>query len=135
MTEGAPLNHENEGSLGLSTLEIAQRVVGSHPEIQTVHLRPYFYIPNRPSDASEVSHPFPRDRFLDETQNDIDHWAVTLGEGFNIALDSRVILNDGTQGHFVMADLGPCKSDENLEKIKLQFNNVIVPFFWRRIFP
>ena len=129
MSEGTPKNHEKEACLGLSTLEIAQRIVDSNSEIQSIRFRPYFYIPNKPSGSEEQTHGVSRKLFLELKQIDMDNWLTQLGEGYNIALDSPVVFENGDKGHFVMADLAPQKSDENLKKIKERFSEIIQPRF------
>lgn len=128
MIEGAPVNHEKENNLGLSTLEIAQKIVGSSSSIQAVNLRPYHYVPNQPS-TREISYPTLRDSFLGMKQQELEEWANSLGQEYNIALDSQVRFIDETQGHLVMTDLAPEKSPENLEKIKQQLREIIKPRF------
>jgi hypothetical protein len=129
MGELTPVNHEKEACLGLSTLGVAQRIVKNSPKVQVIRLRPYFYIPNKPSGVEEQPYGISREQFLEMEQADLDDRVVQLGEGYNIALDSPVVLRDGSKGHFVMADLAPSKSDENLERIIERFRDIIMPRF------
>lgn len=128
MSEALPLSHEKEACLGLSTLELTQRIVGNNPNITSVYLRPFLYIPDKPS-IGEVSSPFAVGQFLKLQQAALTQWAQREGDGYNIALDSTVDLADGSKGHLVMMDLAAKKSPENLERSKRQFNEIIKPHF------
>jgi hypothetical protein len=127
MNERVTVNHEKEACLGLSTLEVTQRIVSSNPDIQTVSLRPYCYIPNHTSGSEEKIYGISREVFLGIMQVGLDEWANASGQDYNIALDSSVVMKDGRRGHLILADLAPTKSDENLEKIKNQFAKIIQP--------
>lgn len=118
---------EKESYKGKSTLEVAQRVVDDNASIAAVNLRPYFYVPNQTSSEEERAYEIPRVQFLNYDKKDLDNWLSKLCDGYNIALDSSVLLGDGSKGHLIMADLAPQKSDENLEKIRKRFEEIIKP--------
>ncbi len=111
-------SYEKESCLGLSTLEVAKRIVDSNSRLKVVRLRAYCYIPDRPSGSEEKTYPLSRNEFFSLKSENLEKLCVELGQGYNIALDSNVILDDNNKGHFVMADLAPQKSDDNLKKIK-----------------
>lgn len=115
-----------ENLLGLSTFECAKIVVGENPQIDKLILRGYHYIPNQLS-SNEPTFVIGRNEFLNECSPEIH--ADKLGGDYNIALDSRLLLEDGTERFFLMADLHPSKSLENQEKIKNRFREIIVPDF------
>lgn len=127
MTEGSPFNHEKVSCIGLSTLEVAQRVIDNNTSICAVNLRPYIYVPNQTSNEEERAYEVSRAQFLGYDKKDLDNWLSKLCEGYNIALDSSVVLGDGNRGHLIMADLAPQKSDENLDKIRNRFGEIIKP--------
>lgn len=128
MSEGTPVDHEKEACLGLSTLELTQRIISNNPNIAYIHLRPFRYIADRPS-IGEISHPIPIAQFLEFKQSDLNGWAAKEGDGYNIALDSTIEQIDGNIGHLVMVDLAAKKSPENLEKSKRRFKEIISPQF------
>jgi hypothetical protein len=116
-----------EQLIGLSTLEVAKYVVGANSEVDRVMFRKYCYIPNVSSGPNDGLVPMTRNEFLGGTG--IESIIANLDEGFNLALDSRVVLKDGTAAHFQMMDLSPRKSPESLEKVTQQFGKIIVPKF------
>ena len=122
-------NCEKESFLGLSTLELAQRIVDSNSEIKAVGLKPYVYVPNKPSGRDEKIYYTSRENLLNIRQEGLDDWCVYLGEGYNISLVSSLIFKDGSGGHFVMADLAPQRSGEGLEKAKRRFKEIVQPEF------
>jgi hypothetical protein len=117
-------NCEKESFLGLSTLELAKRIVDSNSEIKAVGLKPYVYVPNKPS-GNETVYSFPRSSFFNTKQEDLNNWCACLGEGYNIALCSSLVLKDGSRGHLIMADLAPSRSDESLAKVKRRFKEIV----------
>jgi hypothetical protein len=128
MSETTPVNHEKESALGLSTLELVQRIIKANPSIAGVYLRPFVYIADRPS-TGETSYPFPAAQFLALPQSSLDSWALREGEGYNIALDSTVDFVNGQKGHLIMMDLAAKKSEEGLTRSKEQFSKIIKPNF------
>jgi hypothetical protein len=116
-----------EQLIGLSTMEVARHVVVANPEVAAIHFRKYCYIPNVSSGPNDGIVLMTRDSFLDG--RDVSNIIDSLDEGFNLALDSRVVLKDGTTAHFQMMDLSPRKSPEALDKITKQFGRIIVPKF------
>lgn len=124
MTEVLGINPEKESMLGLSTLELVQRVVEGNNDIQVLNLRPY----TRPAVNEEIF-PVQRNIFLNFNLDFISKWARAMGDGYNVALDSNVELADGSEKHFGMIDLSIPVSDSNLETVKLKFREFIVPRF------
>lgn len=117
----------SERFLGLSTMEVAKHIVLANPEVAAIHFRKYCYVPNVSSGPNDGIVSMTRDAFLDG--RGVSNIVDSLGDGFNLALDSRVVLKDGTAAHFQMMDLAPRKSPEALEKITRQFGQIIVPKF------
>lgn len=116
-----------ERLLGLSTIDIAKCIVRTNQDIAVVHFRAYHYVPNTPSGPGERIFPIKRNDFL----HGYDLAAIidSLDDGFNLALDSKIILESGDTAHFQMIDLAPRKSPEALEKITSRFREIIVPRF------
>lgn len=130
MVESLDANHEKESFIGLSTIELAKRLVSKNGDIQTLYLRPY----SRPRQGEEVQLPVPRERFLNLDLTELHQWATRLGEGYNIALDSNVDLANGSPMHFAMLDLSIPQSDDNLQKTKAKFRELILPKFGEGFF-
>lgn len=115
--------------LGLTTLEFGRLVVLRNPEIAKVNLRAYFYIPDTPS-ADEPVLTLDREDFLsgDKAEKFLA-FVKSWNEGWNVALDSLVALDDGQVGYLAMVDISALKSPESLEKVKRRFGEIVAPRF------
>jgi hypothetical protein len=126
MVEKRFTDHEKESCLGLSTLELAKRVMGSIPSIQNVQLSAHYRIPHSPIETERLSY-VSRDVFFAMQQKDFDALAQSYGDKWHISLGSRVSLADDKQAHLITTDLDLSKSEENLALIKKRFNEIIKP--------
>jgi len=111
--------------MGKSTLECAKFVVGQNSSIESVIVRPYFYIPNKISEGEEKIK-IEREHFLNSfNPNEI---LKTQTEGTNIALDSNLILRGGVEAYWPMADMAPGKTNDNLSKIEQRVGEILFSF-------
>jgi hypothetical protein len=126
MVEKHFVDYEKESYKGLSTLELAQRIIGNNSKIQQVSLRVYEYIPQSHINP-EYHFRIPKKPFLEIQQKVLDELAENHGKGWNVALSSRVVLEDGREGHLILVDLALSKSKKNLELVKNRFKEMIKP--------
>lgn len=115
----------NEKYLGLSTLECVRIVVAQNPQIAAIYFRGYNYIPNKTTKDDELVYAIGRNELL--TGDIIRKIVEQLPEGWNLAADSKVILQNGKIAHLPMIDLSPGKSDESKERIVSRLNEIITP--------
>lgn len=118
-----------ERLLGLSIMDIAKGVVLASQDIAIVHLRAYHYVPNTPSGPGERIFPIKRNDFLHGYSSAVI--IDSLDDGYNLALDSKIMLESGDTAHFQMMDLAPRKSPEALEKITSRFQRNYCSKIWR----
>lgn len=118
------VEHE-ERFLGLSTLECARVVVAQSPNVGVVQIRAYKYLPDTPTfdndrifllNRADFIKPGRVERFIDEFAPDQNPNKDPVYEGWNVALDSQVLLDDYQPGHIPMLDLRIFKSEEALVK-------------------
>jgi len=114
--------------MGKSTLECARFVVGQNPNIETIIVRPYLYVPNEISKGEEQIR-IEREHFL----NNFNPKEILVGrtEGTNVALDSNLILREGKEAYWPMVDMAPDKNQENLEKIKTRVKEMLSSYTGR----
>lgn len=112
--------------VGLKTIDCVRYVVAQNQQIGEIFFRGYNYVPNQPS-GDEPRFSVSRDRLLGGFDPEV--LLDGLGEGFNIALDSRVLLAVGEETNFLMVDLAPSKTPDNQLKIESRLRELIVPHF------
>lgn len=112
---------------GLGTLETIDAIVKDNEEITELEARSYFYIPYKPTLDDENIMRIKRDDFLEGSQ--LKKFVNSQTEGWNVAVNSKVKLSDGTIAHIPMLDLAPRKSKEALRKIQSQLMKIIKPHF------
>lgn len=127
ITEQDHSSEEKEQHLGITTLEIGRVIVDKTPQIQKVHLRYYYYVPEKPSGEEEKTHIVDRQTFLHTTE--VENLIGILEPGWNIAFDSQVEDQEGKILQLPMLDLALRKSPENLERTKQRLKKIIVPNF------
>lgn len=128
ITEQGHFAQEKEQHLGLTTLEIGRVVVDKTPQIQRVHLRRYFHVPDRDrTSVEEKVYVVDRQTFLHSEV--VGKLMEKLDPGWNISLDSQVEGQKGELLQFPMMDLALNKSPENLERTKQRLKKIIVPDF------
>lgn len=112
---------------GLTTLELARKVVRDLPKIRRVYFREYYYEPNKPSGSEERRFSLNREVFLrtGKLELPIQH----LQEGWNIAFDSVVEDRRKKLWHLPLVDLALRKSQKNLRKTVRRLQEIIAPRF------
>lgn len=143
--EASPDIGEEGSLLAGSTLDCVRRVIDVNPSVCAIELRGYNYVPDTPSGAEELVHFVGREAFLsgDFTQwfinyccgggENLPFWSmvsrqvVLKGKNWNVAVGSRVILNDNALAHIPMLDLSAQKSPANLALVIEAFKQRVVP--------
>lgn len=122
-----PVNHESESALGISTLKLAQRIIGNYLDIRVINLKVHDYIPHTHIENPAFYLEITKDAFLKMQQKDLNGLSGDYGEKWNVSLSSKIILKDNQESHLILADLALGKSKENLELIKNRFQEIIKP--------
>ncbi len=127
MNERIGASLEKETCLGMSTLDLAKRIISRNELIRKVHLRVHGYTPHIHQDGEDRRLSISTDSFLKLQQQHLNQVASRHGEGWNVSLSSDVTLWNHQKRHLILADLVPQKSAENLDVIKRRFNEIIKP--------
>lgn len=120
---------EKESYRGFSTLKLVHEVISGNPSIRSVNLSAYRHISHIHTDNDRFSREIPREFFLSTEQEDLNKQAESYGEGWNVNLNSNVVLTDRSIGHLIIVDLAPKKSKRNLALIKERFSEIIKPSY------
>jgi hypothetical protein len=121
-------SYESENYLGLTTLQCIKRIVSSLPQIETVQLRAYKYIPFMQADNVNTFH-LEREEFLNSNHALGEIIRSLEDKDANVTFDSIVKLKNGEAAYLPFMDCALPRSTENLERLKDRFKEHIAPEF------
>ncbi|HEX7042280.1 MAG TPA: hypothetical protein VF189_03430, partial [Patescibacteria group bacterium] len=122
--------------LGKTALQVYAEVLRLNPTIQRVQFRQYRYTyPQAPDGRGiheDTSFWIEREDFLKGSKIFQDSLA-NLSDGFNLALESELELENGERAYLPMMDTSIPKSTENLERLKKITAISLTPSFGRMV--